>query len=118
MIRKGALVLVLLAAAGVAAAFFDGRLPSSFLPDEDQGYVYVNMQLPNAASLQRTDAAAREVEKILAATPGVQYTTSVIGFSLLSYVQTTYDAFFFVVFETLEHPATEGRAVSRPSSTA
>ena len=54
------------------------------------------MQLPHAASLQRTDAAAREVEKVLAATPGVQYTTSVIGFSLLSYVQTTYAAFFFV----------------------
>jgi HAE1 family hydrophobic/amphiphilic exporter-1 len=99
IIRKGALVLVLLAACGLAAAFFHGRLPSSFLPDEDQGYVYVNMQLPDAASLQRTDAAAREVEKVLAKTPGVQYTTSVIGFSLLSYVQTTYDAFFFVVLK-------------------
>ena len=99
VIRKGALVLVLLAAAGLAAAFFDGRLPSSFLPDEDQGYIYVNMDLPHAASLQRTDAAAREVEKVLAKTPGVQYTTSVIGFSLLSYVQTTYDAFFFVVLK-------------------
>ena len=96
VIRKGALVLVLLAAAGLAAAFFDSRLPSSFLPDEDQGYLYVNMDLPHAASLQRTDAAAREVEKALGKTPGVQYTTSVIGFSLLSYVQTTYDAFFFV----------------------
>ena len=99
VIRKGALVLVLLAAAGLAAGFFDRRLPSSFLPDEDQGYVYVNMQLPNAASLQRTDAAAREVEKVIANTPGVEYTTSVIGFSLLSYVQTTYNAFFFVVLK-------------------
>jgi hydrophobic/amphiphilic exporter-1 (mainly G- bacteria), HAE1 family len=99
VIRKGALVLVLLAAAGLAAAFFGRRLPSSFLPDEDQGYLYVNMELPHAASLQRTDAAAREVEKVLAQAPGVQYTTSVIGFSLLSYVQTTYDAFFFVVLK-------------------
>ena len=99
IIRKGALVLVLLAVCGLAAAFFYGRLPSSFLPDEDQGYLYVNMQLPDAASLQRTDAAARNVEKILAATPGVKYATSVIGFSLLSYVQTTYDAFFFVVLK-------------------
>jgi len=99
VIRKGALVLVLLAAAGLAAFFFDRHLPSSFLPDEDQGYVYVNMELPHAASLQRTDAAAREVENVLGKTPGVQYTTSVIGFSLLSYVQTTYDAFFFVVLK-------------------
>jgi HAE1 family hydrophobic/amphiphilic exporter-1 len=99
IIRKGAFVLVLLAVCGIAALFFGSRLPSSFLPDEDQGYVYVNMELPHAASLQRTDAAAREVEKVLAQTPGVQYTTSVIGFSLLSYVQTTYDAFFFVVLK-------------------
>jgi len=99
MIRKGALALVLLAVCGVAGVFFGSRLPSSFLPDEDQGYVYVNMQLPNAASLDRTAAAAKEVEKVLAATPGVEYTTSVIGFSLLSYVETSYNAFFFVTFK-------------------
>jgi HAE1 family hydrophobic/amphiphilic exporter-1 len=99
MIRKGALVLPLLAVCGVAAFFFGSRLPSSFLPDEDQGYVYVNMQLPNAASMERTDAATKDVETILANTPGVEYTTSVIGFSLLSYVQTSYNAFFFVVLK-------------------
>ena len=99
VIRKGAVVLVLLAACGLAGLFFGSRLPSSFLPDEDQGYVFVNMQLPNAASLERTDAAAREVEKVLAHTPGVEYTTSVVGFSLLSFVQTSYNAFFFVTLK-------------------
>jgi hydrophobic/amphiphilic exporter-1 (mainly G- bacteria), HAE1 family len=99
LIHKGALVLVLLAACGVAGLFFGSRVPSSFLPDEDQGYLFVNMQLPNAASLERTSAAARSVEKILARTPGVQYTTSVVGFSLLSFVQTSYNAFFFVTFK-------------------
>src|ERR1700726_191647 len=96
LIRKGALVLVLLAACGLAGMFFGSRLPSSFLPDEDQGYLYINMQLPNAASLERTSAAARQVEQILADTPGVRYTTSVVGFSLLSYVRTSYNAFFWV----------------------
>jgi len=52
------------------------------------------MQLPNAASLARTSAAANQVEQILADTPGVQYTTSVVGFSLLSFVRTSYNAFF------------------------
>jgi HAE1 family hydrophobic/amphiphilic exporter-1 len=96
VIRKGALVLVLLAVAGGAAWLLGAHLPTSFLPDEDQGYLYINMQLPNAASLERTSAAARQVEKILANTPGVQYTTSVVGFSLLSYVRTSYNAFFWV----------------------
>jgi len=96
VIRKGALVLVLLAVAGGAAWLLGTHLPTSFLPDEDQGYLYINMQLPNAASLERTSAAATQVEKVLANTPGVQYTTSVVGFSLLSYVRTSYNAFFWV----------------------
>jgi HAE1 family hydrophobic/amphiphilic exporter-1 len=74
-------------------------VPSSFLPDEDQGYLFINLQLPDAASLQRTDEAARDIEKILADTPGVKYTSSVIGFSLLSFVRTSYNAFFFVTLD-------------------
>src|SRR5246127_1727523 len=96
LLQKGATVLILLVACGAAGLFFGSRLPSSFLPDEDQGYLYINMQLPNAASLERTSAAARQVEQILADTPGVQYTTSVVGFSLLSYVRTSYNGFFWV----------------------
>jgi HAE1 family hydrophobic/amphiphilic exporter-1 len=93
------MVLVLLVACGAAGIFFGSRVPSSFLPDEDQGYLYINMQLPDAASQERTSAAARQVEQILANTPGVEYTTSVIGFSLLSSVRTSYNAFFFVTLK-------------------
>jgi HAE1 family hydrophobic/amphiphilic exporter-1 len=99
LIRKSAIAIVLLAVFAAGAAFFAARVPSSFLPDEDQGYLFINLQLPDAASLQRTDRAARDVEKILADTPGVKYTTSVIGFSLLSFVRTSYNAFFFVTLE-------------------
>src|ERR1700731_2367379 len=98
-IRKGVLAFVVIAAFGIGAFFFGRQLPTSFLPDEDQGYVYINMQLPNAASQQRTAAAARDVEKILSETPGIQYYSSVIGFSLLSYVRTSYNAFYFVTFK-------------------
>jgi HAE1 family hydrophobic/amphiphilic exporter-1 len=99
LIRKGALALAALAVFGIAGIAFAHVLPSSFLPDEDQGYVYINMQLPNAASQERTAQASREVEKILSGTPGVQYYSSVIGFSLLSYVRTSYNAFYFVTFK-------------------
>jgi len=96
LIRKSAFALMALVMFGVAGLFFASRVPSSFLPDEDQGYVFVSMQLPNAASMERTSAAAGQVEKILAGTPGVQYTTTVVGFNLLSYVRTSYNAFFWV----------------------
>jgi hydrophobic/amphiphilic exporter-1 (mainly G- bacteria), HAE1 family len=99
LIRKTALTLIVLAMFGVGAAFFSNRVPSSFLPDEDQGYLYVNLQLPSAASLERTDHVAQKIENILAHTPGVQSTTSVIGFSLLSFTRTSYNAFFFVTLK-------------------
>jgi HAE1 family hydrophobic/amphiphilic exporter-1 len=99
LIRKSAVAVVMLVVFGVAAGFLANRVPSSFLPDEDQGYFYLNLQLPNAASFQRTDAVARKIEKIMAETPGVEYTTSVIGFSLLSFVRTSYNGFFFVTLK-------------------
>jgi len=99
MIRKSVLALVLLAACGLAGFFFGRLLPSSFLPDEDQGYVFISMQLPNASSQGRTAAASRDVEKILSATAAVQYNTSIVGFNLLSNVRTSYSAFYFVTLK-------------------
>ena len=99
LLRKSAVVVLLLAVAGVGAAFFSGRVPSSFLPGEDQGYLFMHLQLPNASSLERTEAACSKVEEILLRTPGVKYTTRVAGFSLLSFVSTSYTGFFFVTLD-------------------
>jgi HAE1 family hydrophobic/amphiphilic exporter-1 len=99
LLKKSVVVVVLLLAFCLAAGFFGSRVPSSFLPDEDQGYAYVNLQLPNSASLERTSQTATQIEGILANTPGVKYTTSVIGFSLLSFVRTSYNAFFVVTLK-------------------
>src|SRR5580700_6265187 len=99
LLQKTVVVAVLLVAFSIAAGFFANRVPSSFLPDEDQGYCYINLQLPNAASLERTTQVVSDVEKILSNTPGIQYSTSVPGFSLLSFVRTSYNAFFFVTFK-------------------
>src|SRR6202051_623530 len=93
LIRQSAVAVVMLVIFGVAGGYFSTKVPSGFLPDEDQGYMYVNLQLPNSSSFQRTDEVARQVEQILAQTPGVQGTTTVVGFSLLSLVRTTYNAF-------------------------
>src|SRR5579859_7005556 len=99
LIRKSAIAIVLLVAFSAAAGWFGSKVPTSFLPDEDQGYLYINLQLPNAASMQRTDAVAKKIEAALAKTPGVEYTTSVVGFSLLSFVRTSYNGFFFVTLK-------------------
>ena len=99
LIRKSAVAMLVLVAAGAGAAFFSGRVPSSFLPVEDQGYLFMHLQLPTGASLERTEAAAEKVEQILLHTPGVKYTLSIAGFSLLSQVNTTYTGFFFVTLD-------------------
>jgi HAE1 family hydrophobic/amphiphilic exporter-1 len=99
LIRKSGVAIVLLLVAGAGAAFFSSKVPVSFLPGEDQGYMFMHLQLPNASSLERTEAACAKVENILLHTPGVKYTTRVAGFSLLSFVSTSYTGFFFVTLD-------------------
>ncbi len=99
LIHKAGFAFVLLGILCVGAAFFGSKVPGSFLPDEDQGYLFGGLQLPDASSLQRTSQAARQVEQIMMNTPGVQNVSTVVGYSLLSGVQTTYSAFFFVSFK-------------------
>ncbi|HVV70866.1 MAG TPA: efflux RND transporter permease subunit, partial [Verrucomicrobiae bacterium] len=99
LIRRSMLSLVLLAGVAAMAGWAGHHLPSSFLPEEDQGYMFINVQLPNAASLPRTDAYCRKVEEILSKTPGIKYYSTVLGFSLLSQAQTTYNALFFVTLK-------------------
>jgi HAE1 family hydrophobic/amphiphilic exporter-1 len=96
ILRRSLIAVLLLAGFGVAGFWIGGKLPTSFVPDEDQGYFYLNVQLPNASSLQRTEAVAAKINDILAKTPGIEYSTSITGFSLLSLVRTSYNAFFFV----------------------
>ncbi len=99
LIHKSVFAFLLLGGFIAAAALLWRHLPTSFLPDEDQGYMYVALQLPNSASLQRTGEAARDVERVLASTPGVANSVEIVGFSLLSTVYSTYNSFFFVTFK-------------------
>ncbi|HTA29089.1 MAG TPA: efflux RND transporter permease subunit [Candidatus Cybelea sp.] len=98
-IRKSAWVLLALLVVAVAAVELARRLPTAFVPEEDQGYAFAQAQLPFAASLERTDGVAKEIENIMKSLPGVEYYTTVEGFSLLSQVQATYNVFFFVTLK-------------------
>jgi HAE1 family hydrophobic/amphiphilic exporter-1 len=99
LIQKSVIGFVVLAIFAGLAYALSTKLPTSFLPEEDQGYVYVGLQLPNASSIQRTSEVAAKVEEVMKNTPGVRTYTSVIGFSLLSTVYNTYSGFFFVNFK-------------------
>jgi HAE1 family hydrophobic/amphiphilic exporter-1 len=99
LVRRSAIAVVILVAVSVIAVFLGGRIPAGFLPTEDQGYAFVALQLPQGASLQRSSEAARSVEQALAKVPGVEAVTSVVGFSLLSFTQSTYNSFFFVTLK-------------------
>jgi HAE1 family hydrophobic/amphiphilic exporter-1 len=98
-IRKAGMSLLFLALVAGLAGLLGGRLPGGFLPEEDQGYMYAGVQLPDASSLQRTGAVCRQIEEIMMKTPGVEYATSVIGYSMLSGVTNTYSGFFFVTLK-------------------
>src|SRR5262249_34759361 len=96
LVRKSLIAVIILAGFVVLAGMFGKAVPSGFLPEEDQGYFYAQVILPDAASLQRTDAIMRQCEKILLSTPGVQYVSTVTGYNFLSQVNTTYSGIFFV----------------------
>ena len=99
LVHNIALSIIFLVLIAASAIYLGTRLPTSFLPEEDQGYVFVNVQLPYAASLERTDKVCKQIEDIMKNTPGVEYYTTVLGFSLQSQVQATYAAFFFVTLK-------------------
>jgi HAE1 family hydrophobic/amphiphilic exporter-1 len=99
LVHKSALALLILAGVAVLAGLFGKSIPTSFLPDEDQGYVFGGLQLPNASSLERNDELVQQAEEIMKNTPGIKYYSSVIGYSMLSGVYNTYSSFFFISFE-------------------
>jgi len=76
-----------------------GAVPGGFVPEEDEGYFLVNVQLPDAASLERTDGVVARIEDMLAGIEGVGYVTAVAGYSLLTSSQASNTGFFFVALE-------------------
>jgi HAE1 family hydrophobic/amphiphilic exporter-1 len=99
LIRKAGVSMLLLLGMSILAGWFGSRLPSSFLPDEDQGYVFAGLQLPNAASLQRNDYSSRKIEEMILKTPGVDAVTAVLGYSMLSGAQNTYSSFYWITLK-------------------
>jgi HAE1 family hydrophobic/amphiphilic exporter-1 len=95
LVHKVGLALIMLAGFLVIAGALGKTLARSFLPDEDQGYFMVNIQLPEAASLQRTMAVMKTIDAILRSEPAIQYVSGIGGYSMLSQTSSPRNAFFF-----------------------
>ncbi len=99
LIHKSTFAMVGLAIIAILAVFLGKSLPGGFLPTEDQGYMFLALQLPDGASAQRTDAAQQKITAALLKTPGIQGVIAVTNFSLLTQVQSTNSGFFFVALK-------------------
>ncbi len=99
LIRLRWIMLGLFAAGLVATYFVWQRLPSTFLPVEDQGYFFVVIQLPDGASLERTDAVARKARDILQNTPGVDIVGSISGLNFLTSAAQSNSAVEFAILK-------------------
>jgi HAE1 family hydrophobic/amphiphilic exporter-1 len=107
LIRRWVLALLSLVVISVVAVGMGKSLPTSFIPEEDQGYAFLQIQLPDAASLQRTDAVMRKIDDMLAHLHGVKSFSGISGFSLLSNTSASYSGFYFLQLEPWEERKTE-----------
>ncbi|MFV0439600.1 MAG: efflux RND transporter permease subunit [Desulfopila sp.] len=98
-VHKSVVSILLLVGIAVLGGLFGKSLPAGFLPEEDQGYLFAGLELPDAASTQRAAELTTQAEKLIMSVPGVKYVTSVTGYSLIANVSTTYSVSFFVTLE-------------------
>ncbi len=102
LVRKLAIPLLLLAGVTGIAVMLGGKLPSGFVPDEDQGYTIIGVQLPDGASLQRTREVYAQVDAILAKQPGIKYYNGIAGFSFFTRTAASYTGTGFIAFAPWE----------------
>ncbi len=106
LIRRFVLALLILVGFAVLAGGIGKVLPSSFLPDEDQGYFFMNVELPEASSLQRTNIVMRKIDDVLKHEPGVRYYNAVAGYSILSQSSSPRSGLYFCLLTPYEQRRT------------
>jgi hydrophobe/amphiphile efflux-1 (HAE1) family protein len=102
LVRFSALGVVLVVAFGLGVGGIARVTPTSFLPEEDQGAFFIQVQLPDGVSVARTGAAVEQVEAILKSMPQVKDTVSIIGYSFLDSFSSSNTAFMVVVLKPFE----------------
>jgi hydrophobic/amphiphilic exporter-1 (mainly G- bacteria), HAE1 family len=99
LIRKLAIPLVLLLGIFAVSIGIGRKLPSGFVPDEDNGYAVIGVQLPDGASLQRTKEVFANVDEIISKQEGIDASTSISGFSFFTRTAASYTGTNFIAFK-------------------
>jgi HAE1 family hydrophobic/amphiphilic exporter-1 len=102
VLRRAGMTMLVFAGVALFAGWGFGRLPTGFLPTEDQGYLLAGVQLPDAASQDRTREVTKQVDEILRATPGIANWVTIGGNSLLDATTASNAATFYIVMEPFE----------------
>jgi len=100
--RKSIRSVLIMVIVLVFSGLLGRAVPGGFVPEEDEGYYLINVQLPDASSLERSDEVAKKVEAILNKVEGIEYSTMVLGYSLLTQSFSTNNAFVFVSLKPWE----------------
>ncbi|QEH38208.1 Efflux pump membrane transporter BepE [Aquisphaera giovannonii] len=106
---RASLIALLVYAGLLALTYFEFvRMPTGFIPQQDKGYLLLNVQLPDSASMERTQRAIERIEKIAGSTPGVAHTVGVAGQSLILNANSANLGSLYVILEEFEHRAGPG----------
>ncbi len=114
--RKAVLGIALFLVCAASAGGLATKVPGAFVPEEDQGYLFLNVKLPPPASLQRTDELARQVDDILSKTEGIKSYNTVVGYSVFSGSASPFNGFYFIQLEPWEErkaPELSASAIAR-----
>ncbi|UKJ07869.1 efflux RND transporter permease subunit [Solitalea lacus] len=98
-VKKSFRAIIFTAIVVIGVVMLGKLIPTGFVPEEDQGYYMLNIQLPDASSLGRTDEVAHKIEQILSKIDGIQYYTTIMGYSMVTSAYTTNTAFVFVALK-------------------
>src|SRR4029079_4115089 len=102
LVRVAVVALVVVVGVLAASVWLFGKIPQSFLPDEDQGAIFASLRLPEGASVNRTETIVKQVEDIVRPIPGVQGILSVVGLNFIDYVASSNQAFFVIRLKPYE----------------
>ncbi len=114
LVRKLVIPLVLLAGVCGFTVLAGGKIASGFVPDEDQGYAIIGVQLPDGASLQRTKAVYDKIADIIAKQPGIRTYNGIAGFSFFTRTAASYLGTGFIglkPWEERKSPDLSGQAI-------